>query len=517
MRACVTACLIASATVVSDPAAAQTVTLRATEGGLEVTGQILGFDGEYYRVATEYGELTLDGSRVTCAGESCPDPTAFVPTFTISGADSTGEILFPALIDAFAARQTLTTARRDTVTGFAVTLSDPNLDREILTIEVRRTPAGEGFAELVEQGADAVASFREPTDDERESLETIGLGQNSDSGASRIFALDALTSIAARSNPVVATTLADLAGVLSGDITNWTAFGGADRPISVHLIENGEFDALLRVHILDPFDVSLTSDVVRHPDWDALLEAISADPDSLAVAPYSKTRQVRRHALVGTCGHVAEPSLASLKSEDFPLTQPHFLFVPEGRRVPRPARQFLDYLQSPFAQPVVRRAGFVDQAPLRIPLSEQGLRLARAIENAGPEIGVSDLRRLVGGLTDAERLTTTFRFLDGSVDLDAQSRSNIGLLAAAVDRGTYNGQTLVFAGFSDGVGGASENQRLSLRRAEAVLEAVRDAAGPGNLPRIRFVAEGYGEAMPLACDEDYWGRHVNRRVEVWLR
>jgi phosphate transport system substrate-binding protein len=30
------------------------------------------------------------------------------------------------------------------------------------------------------------------------------------------------------------------------------------------------------------------------------------------------------------------------------------------------------------------------------------------------------------------------------------------------------------------------------------------------------VVEGFGEALPMACDETAIGRHLNRRVELWL-
>ena len=48
---------------------AQDVTLSSPDGTVEITGNILGFDGEYYRVDTKFGELTVDGSGVTCEGQ----------------------------------------------------------------------------------------------------------------------------------------------------------------------------------------------------------------------------------------------------------------------------------------------------------------------------------------------------------------------------------------------------------------------------------------------------------------
>jgi phosphate transport system substrate-binding protein len=35
--------------------------------------------------------------------------------------------------------------------------------------------------------------------------------------------------------------------------------------------------------------------------------------------------------------------------------------------------------------------------------------------------------------------------------------------------------------------------------------------------RVSLEVLGFGEAMPLACDDSALGRHANRRVEVWLR
>ena len=53
--------------VVPIAVAAQDVTLRSHDGAVEISGNLLGFDGEFYRVDTVYGELTVDGSGVVIA------------------------------------------------------------------------------------------------------------------------------------------------------------------------------------------------------------------------------------------------------------------------------------------------------------------------------------------------------------------------------------------------------------------------------------------------------------------
>jgi phosphate transport system substrate-binding protein len=111
----------------------------------------------------------------------------------------------------------------------------------------------------------------------------------------------------------------------------------------------------------------------------------------------------------------------------------------------------------------------------------------------------------------------SFRFEAGSARLDAQARSNVALLAQMLEAGRYDARDLLFAGFSDGDGGATANQRIAEKRAGAVLTAVKQAAETANLDQITLSARGYGEALPMACDDSAWGRKVNRRVEVWLR
>jgi phosphate transport system substrate-binding protein len=111
-----------------------------------------------------------------------------------------------------------------------------------------------------------------------------------------------------------------------------------------------------------------------------------------------------------------------------------------------------------------------------------------------------------------------FRFQGGTALLDAQSRSNVQLLAQLVEAGVYDGKQLVFAGFSDGQGLAAANEKLSARRAAAVRNSVLAALGDAADPDFfQTSVRGFGEAMPLACDDVVWGRSLNRRVEIWVR
>ena len=193
-----------------------------------------------------------------------------------------------------------------------------------------------------------------------------------------------------------------------------------------------------------------------------------------------------------------------------------FLYLP-ARRLPALARDFLAYTRSDAAQIVIRRAGFVDQAPENIPLDVQGERFANAINVADGEDGLTELKRMVDTLSPYARLSTSFRFEPGSSRLDAQSRSNVRRFARDIEEGLYDARSILFVGFSDGDGPAGPNLTIAQKRAQAVRDAVQDAAEAADFDMVTIGADAFGEAMPMACDNTEWGRQANRRVEVWVR
>jgi phosphate transport system substrate-binding protein len=73
----------------------------------------------------------------------------------------------------------------------------------------------------------------------------------------------------------------------------------------------------------------------------------------------------------------------------------------------------------------------------------------------------------------------------------------------------------VLAGFSDGSGAAEANLALSVDRAAKVAQELAVIA-PDLSPAQMPVVEGFGEALPMACDETAIGRQLNRRVELWV-
>lgn len=516
IRFFVGAAIFAALVFLRAPAAqAQDVALTSRDGTISVSGTLLSFDGEFYEVDTAYGRLVLDGQGVRCAGTGCPDLNAFVAEFSFAGAPAMGTALIPALLEDFAHRRGLRVrrvARSDT--EFSYELRAADIDQVEARVGFRLHSTGEGFADLLAGETSIAMALREIRADEAQLMRDAGLGDVTSAAQARIVALDALVPIVAPGNPLRRIRVSDLAHILAGDITEWP---GGRGPITVHqhARDSGMREAIADL-LLAPIGLKPMAAPKLPLDHSGLTDAVARDPFGLSVARFSDPGSAQLVLLEDSCGIALPLSRQALKAEDYPFTAPLFLYLPK-KRLPLLAREFLRYLDSTTAQRVIRDVGFVDQGREQITLNQQGERLAAAISKIGEDMPAPEVQRLIETLRGAVRLTNSFRFRGGSSDLDAQSVGNVKALADALERGEFNGKTLVFIGFSDGEGGWEVNRRIARERAEAVRAAVRKLAKAADFNDASLAVEGFGEAMPVACDDTDWGRHANRRVEVWLR
>ncbi|MBO9399329.1 phosphate ABC transporter substrate-binding/OmpA family protein [Shimia sp. R9_3] len=515
-RAAVYAALLLLAGVTS--ALSQDVFLKSHDGEVEISGTLLGFDGEFYRVQTIYGELTVDGSGVFCEGPGCPNLINFVADVSISGSATMADILMPALLEAFAQAEGYEAAREsESKQRFTYILSAPDGGETLARFRFHASSAEEGFADLLADEADIVMSLREIRPKEAELGYEAGLGDMTDANRSRVLALNGMVPIVAAGNPVTSMSLLQLAEVFAGKIDNWAALGGPDAPISVHMMtaESG-FAQAVEDQLMLRANLRTDEAAARHSRNEALVHAVERDPFAIGIASYADRGNTQLVTLQGSCGFSLAASRRTIKTEDYPLNAPMFLYFP-ARRLPKIARDFLSYTRSPSAQIVIRRAGFVDQTAEEVPINLQGDRFANAISVAGEDVGLEDLQRLTSTLSGMKRLSISFRFQAGSSRLDAQSRSNVQQLARALEAGVYDARSLYFVGFSDGNGPAAGNQKIAERRADSVRKAVLTAAETAKPERMDIQVHAFGEAMPMACDDSAWGRQVNRRVEIWVK
>lgn len=474
------------------PAFAQDVTLTSREGGIVLSGSLQGYDGEFYRVKTAYGMLTVDGQGVICEGPACPDLVAPRAVIRIVGDRDPAIALLPPLFRAFAESRGLVYESQE---GDAVgaRILDPDSGEELALISFQPLSPVIAAAALEAEDADLMLTFRPDPNFISHSL-----------------AMEPLVVIVAPDNPTPEVSTTDLARILAGEVDNWSVLGGPDMPIVLHAIQP---DMDMQIALSKRFGMPVAP-AVLHPGQHALAQAVALDPWSIGITGRADVLSAREMPLADSCGFPLLPTPLSVKAEDYPLALPVMLLAPK-RRLPLMTREFLSFLRTPEAQRVIAASGYIDRSATRSPMTEDGLRLINAIQGAGDDITLADLKRLVGIMDGADRLSLTFRFEDGTSTLDATSQDNLVDLAQLIASGQFGGEKLVLAGFSDGSGAAEANLALSVERAAKVLQELVAIAPdlPGDsLPMI----EGFGEALPMACDETAIGRHLNRRVELWL-
>ena len=101
-------------------------------------------------------------------------------------------------------------------------------------------------------------------------------------------------------------------------------------------------------------------------------------------------------------------------------------------------------------------------------------------------------------------------FKTGSSEVDSASKANIAKFATFMKSApSYKAEII---GYTDSVGRASSNKRLSLKRANIVKGLIASEGVSTN----RLSATGMGEANPVADNKTKAGRAQNRRIEAKL-
>lgn len=135
-------------------------------------------------------------------------------------------------------------------------------------------------------------------------------------------------------------------------------------------------------------------------------------------------------------------------------------------------------------------------------LMEARVALAKASERTEGEKMLDDL---------AQRLHADVMFRTGGADLDPQVVSQLGDLGKLL--AVHSQLEVQLHGFADPRGTPEENLELSVRRADAVREAlIKGGASPG---QIRLTA--HGEDLATASKDDVEAYAWERRVSVAIR
>lgn len=228
-----------------------------------------------------------------------------------------------------------------------------------VSLSVTGGGSGTGLAALINNTVDIANASRAIKDEETQQAQANGL-----SPVEFVVARDAIAIIVHPDNPVDQLSLPQLAAMYSGQITNWQAVGGEDRPIvllsresnsgtHVYFLENvlrlgqSDNDALFSpATLLLPSSEGISAEVRQNPNaigYDGL-GYVTEDMKVLAIARDEASAYVL-------------PTIAAVNDKSYPVARDLYMYTsgePTG-----PIKDYMDWIFSAEAQQIVAELGFV--------------------------------------------------------------------------------------------------------------------------------------------------------------
>ena len=429
-----------------------------------------------------------------------PEPAAVAssnkPLFRLHGSNTIGEALAPELLKAFWAKEGATDLRIEKSKVSVENDLSFKLPAESSRnrIEIHAHGSSTGFKDLDKNKTDLAMASRRIKDKERKKLEAR-YGNLTSKGTEHIIGMDGLAIIVNPSNPLDHLSTAQLADLFSGKTKNWKQIGGPDAAVKIYSRDknSGTWDSFKSM-VLKKHKAKLSADAVRIESSVELSDSVSKELGAIGFIglPYV----LRSKALAVSDEKNAQPiypTSFTISTEDYPLVRRLYIYEPSTIDTHSAAHQFIRFVMSEEGQNVVKKTGFISQ----------NIYKTRPVQSGDMPLEYLNL------VSNANRLSLNFRFLSSTFELDNKAQRDLDRVVKFFEDNP--GQSAILIGFSDSIGDADANRKLSKRRADLVQQAL--FARGINVESTY----GMGESVPIASNTTRAGRQRNRRVEIWVR
>ena len=210
-------------------------------------------------------------------------------------------------------------------------------------IDVAGGGSGAGVESAANGAADIGMASRKVKDSEREATPEL---------KDIAIALDGITVIVHNDNEVSELSLEQVAGIYSGEITNWSEVGGADVTITVVNREEGSgtrgaFEEIVLGKV--PY----TDKAVIQNSTGAVKTAVAADVNAIGyISMGSMSDDVKGIIVDGE-----EPSTANVLNGSYPISRPfNFLILGDGTEL---GQAFIEWIMSPAGQEIVAKEKYI--------------------------------------------------------------------------------------------------------------------------------------------------------------
>ncbi|EIK44455.1 OmpA family protein [Cellvibrio sp. BR] len=417
---------------------------------------------------------------------------ATTPLFRVHGSNTVGEKLAPRLVESYLMARGGTNIKTEQGKTPVEKAVSAEINGRVEFVEIHAHGSSTAFADLLSGQAELGMSSRRVKEQERELL-LSKQGDLTEPGAEHIIGLDGLAIIVNSSNSLGSLSIPQLVKIFSGEITNWSALGGADRPINLYARDenSGTWDSFKSM-VLEPSSASISLTAKRFESSTELSDAVAKDEGAIGFIGLPYVRRAKLLAISSTKSSKAiVPTHFTVSTEDYPLARRLYFYLPQ-KSTNSEAEEFVRFSATERGQSIVEDIGLVSQ----------NIKTGQPFNN---NFYPEEMRQLTNR---SQRLSINFRFKDGSDELDTKSISDLQRLVKYMEANSPKRVQLF--GFTDDEGASEENRELSLRRAKVVEQQL---IARGIYP---LVARGMGDEAPLASSKTEEGRRMNRRVEVWI-
>lgn len=215
-------------------------------------------------------------------------------------------------------------------------------DNPGMTFTYNPTGSGSGITAVAEGRCDIGLSSRSLKEEEKGQ----GLTET-------VLALDGIAIIVNPDNPISDMDLETVAGIYTGEITNWKDVGGSDLEIVLIGREAGSgtrdgFESITGTEDACKYRQELTStgDVIT---------TVAGNPGAIGYASLASVKETVKALSVG--GIV--PTEESIKDGSYVVQRPFVLVTKSDTALSETAQQFFDYITSPEAGGIISSAGAV--------------------------------------------------------------------------------------------------------------------------------------------------------------
>ncbi len=258
------------------------------------------------------------------------------------------------------AQQTIENIGSDTIVNLALAWAEAyQTVQPAVRISVSGGGSGTGLAALVNGTTDIANASRKIKKEEIADAQKNGIEPYEIE-----IARDAIGVIVHPQNPVQQLTLQQISDIYSGQIKNWQAVGGENRPIVLLSRESNSgthvffLEEVVRLGQSDNKTL-FSQDTLLLPSSEGIIAEVRQNPNAIGYDGLGYiTAEVKTLAIAPAAGDAyVKPSVDSVNNGQYPIARPLFMYTPgEPGGV---VKTYIDWILGSDGQQIVKDLGFV--------------------------------------------------------------------------------------------------------------------------------------------------------------